>query len=95
MKKVSFILLSLLILSISVNAQFAFSSTKIMLTQKDGDRDISGQEGDITPENAPKARSSVSQPRKLQTKKHKETTTFSLYYRRNQKLIFSKKTENH
>ena len=53
MKKVSFILLSLLILSISVNAQFAFSSTKIMLTQK---------EGDITPENAPKARSSVSQP---------------------------------
>ena len=53
MKKVSFILLSLLILSISVNAQFAFSSTKIMLTQKDGD---------ITPENAPKARSSVSQP---------------------------------
>ena len=53
MKKVSFILLSLLILSISVNAQFAFSSTKIMLTQKDGDR---------TPENAPKARSSVSQP---------------------------------
>ena len=62
MKKVSFILLSLLILSISVNAQFAFSSTKIMLTQKDGDRDISGQEGDITPENAPKARSSVSQP---------------------------------
>ena len=57
MKKVSFILLSLLILSISVNAQFAFSSTKIMLTQKDGDRDISGQEGDITPENAPKARS--------------------------------------
>ena len=62
MKKVSFILLSLLILSISVNAQFAFSSTKIMLTQKDGDRDISGQEGDINTENAPNDRSSVSQP---------------------------------
>ena len=62
MKKVSFILLSLLILSISVNAQFIFENSVIVLTQKNGDREIGGKSGDTTPEDAPQTRSSISQP---------------------------------
>ena len=47
MKKVLFILFSFWVLAGSVNAQFVFGSTKIMLTQKDGDRDPIEPVGDI------------------------------------------------
>ena len=34
----------------------------IVLTQKNGDREIGGKSGDTTPEDAPQTRSSISQP---------------------------------
>ena len=61
MKKVLFILFSFWVLAGSVNAQFVFGSTKIMLTQKDGDRDPIEPVGDITPENTPKTRGVIPQ----------------------------------
>ena len=62
MKKVLFILFSFLIFVVPVNAQFIFKNTVIVLTQKNGDRDPSGQVGDTSPEDAPQTRSSISQP---------------------------------
>ena len=50
MKKVLFILFSFLIFVVSVNAQFIFENSVIVLTLKNGDRD------------APQTRSSISQP---------------------------------
>lgn len=62
MKKVLFILLSFLAFSIFVNAQCVFSNVEIILTQKDGDREMGGKDSEITPENAPQTRGGVSQP---------------------------------
>lgn len=62
MKKVLFILFSFLSFTISINAQFVSGNTEIMLKQKDGDRDPSGQVGDTSPEGAPQTRSSVFLP---------------------------------
>ena len=62
MKKVLFILFSFLIFVVSVNAQFFFENSVIVLTQKNGDREIGGKSGDTTPEDAPQTRSSISQP---------------------------------
>lgn len=62
MKKVLFILFSFLIFVVSVNAQFIFENSVIVLTQKNGDREIGGKSGDTTPEDAPQTRSSISQP---------------------------------
>lgn len=62
MKKVLFILFLFLVFAGSANAQFVFGCTKIMLTQKDGDRDPIEPVGDITPENVPKTRGIISQP---------------------------------
>ena len=61
MKKVLFILFSFLIFVVSVNAQFIFENSVIVLTQKNGDREIGGKSGDTTPEDAPQTRSSISQ----------------------------------
>lgn len=60
MKKVLFILFSFF--TISINAQFISGNTEIMLTQKDGGREIGDKDGDITPEDAPQTRSSVFLP---------------------------------
>ena len=62
MKKVLFILFSFLSFAISVNAQFISGNMEIMLTQKDGDREIRGGSSDISPEDAPQTRSIISQP---------------------------------
>ena len=62
MKKVLFILFSFLIFVVSVNAQFIFENSVIVLTLKNGDREIGGKSGDTTPEDAPQTRSSISQP---------------------------------
>ena len=62
MKKVLFILFSFLIFVVSVNAQFIFENSVIVLTQKNGDREIGGKSGDTTPEDAPQTLSSISQP---------------------------------
>ena len=62
MKKVLFILFSFLIFVVSVNAQFIFENSVIVLTQKNGDRELGGKSGDTTPEDAPQTRSSISQP---------------------------------
>ena len=57
-----FILFSFLAFAISVNAQFIPGNIEITLTQKDGDRDMSDKSGSISPEDAPKTRSGISQP---------------------------------
>ena len=57
MKKVLFILFSFLAFGISVNAQSIFGKSVIVLTQKNGE-----QVGDTSPEDAPKVRSTISQP---------------------------------
>lgn len=62
MKKVLFILFSFLAFGISVNAQSIFGKSVIVLTQKNGDREPSEQVGDTSPEDAPKVRSTISQP---------------------------------
>ena len=62
MKKVLFILFSFLAFGISVNAQSVFGKSVIVLTQKNGDREPSEQVGDTSPEDAPKVRSTISQP---------------------------------
>ncbi|EKU91072.1 DUF3244 domain-containing protein [Bacteroides oleiciplenus] len=62
MKKVLFILFSFLSFTISINAQFVSGNTEIMLTQKNGDREIGDKDSEITPEGAPQTRSSVFQP---------------------------------
>jgi len=62
MKKVLFILFSFLLFTVSVNAQFVSGSTKIMLTQKDGDRDPIEPVGDTSPEDAPIIRSITYEP---------------------------------
>lgn len=62
MKKVLFILFSFLSFTISINAQFVSGNTEIMLTQKNGDREIGDKDSGITPEGAPQTRSSVFQP---------------------------------
>lgn len=62
MKKLLFILLSFLAFSIFLNAQCVFSNVEIILTQKDGDREMGGKDSEITPEDAPQTRGGVSQP---------------------------------
>ena len=62
MKKVLFILFSFLAFGISVNAESVFGKSVIVLTQKNGDREPSEQVGDTSPEDAPKVRSTTSQP---------------------------------
>lgn len=62
MKKVLIIFFYFLILPIYVNAQFVSGNMKIMLTQKDGDRELGNQSGDTDPETAPKTRSVIFQP---------------------------------
>ena len=57
-----FILFSFLAFGISVNAQSIFGKSVIVLTQKNGDREPSEQVGDTSPEDAPKVRSTISQP---------------------------------
>ncbi|MBD9092883.1 MAG: DUF3244 domain-containing protein [Bacteroides oleiciplenus] len=62
MKRVFFILFSLLTLSVSVSAQFISGGTKISFIQKNGDREMSGQTSNTKPGNAPKTRSGIFQP---------------------------------
>lgn len=62
MKKVFFIFFSFLAIAISANAHLISGNTQIMLSQKDGERDITLDYCDVSPETAPKARGIISLP---------------------------------
>lgn len=62
MKKVLFIFFAFLAIAISSNAQMISGNIQISLAQKDDDRDIWNQTGDVCQENIPQARSIISLP---------------------------------
>lgn len=62
MKKVLFIFFSFLVIALSTNANSSSGNNKIMLSQREGDRNIFDISTETSPETAPKTRGVISLP---------------------------------